>query len=1262
VEKIKIGQNHGVALTVSSVQEKTQETPAPRCTANPGETTIAAKSIYSRAVAHRSVEQQAILGRDQSMRDLFESLQGPMDAYSKTRLNRVIETVQPFLKSAQDLVKFGALLASVEPATSTAISIINLFTTTCVVICEASTEVFDNFKDVVSQLRWLMRCESALEQKSDVDMEEALLDVYGALLDIFFEIHSIFLKVRNSKHEAPEAHPDDQSTDIQRRKSVLVRVLLEHVKGSLAPMHKAFAEKCDNLINLVTVNTNEVSHRSHAILKNLEKNLAKAEFRPMQEFLGEVFLKQRGKQMDLANRDDSACEWILLDQNFHTWATGVDNINAGVNSKIIQKQHDDSRVKVLHLKGSVGSGKSVTTAYVADLLAKKWSGTNHANSSLILRHFCSDDNEANKEITIIKCLLSQVLALHPDLTQIILDKLDEIKSSLYSTDSKIEAWKIFSGVIGSLKDRIYIVIDGLDECDTKARDCLIKFLEHVCTSTSNIRVFLSSRNYDLNSLDLEAFVHNIQQRIDPERDERVIRFQVNTELAKVSNTLKDFAVAEILKQTKGCVVWSTLAIRYLKTKKIDTEVKMKSHLQKLPQNLRALYHRLFEAALETHGSENRMILSDSLEIMAGALRPLTPMELTWAVTLKGLDRERRRDESSEELSKVKDDFDILSLLGSFLMSSSDINSTKGVNHMQFVHQSLKEAILVCDPKKWNTKDTDNVSDFRSFDELCRNRRKALHQVLLDLCVDDIMRDDIESTPNDQEYLLNQEFRAIGGFHDEDDDAEILKDFNEKRERLGDFFSYASCHWFLHLQQATLSNRSIKKHDPRDAIEFELLLQLTEGESTRVSNWVERAAIERSSDPCGVPRDPLTIAVFYGNFIHFDRIMEVKRGVDAELDAIAACEMEIIDKEKIASKIWDRLKEVGYSSCAHIENALYEVVARAVDRLDVSTFKTLTQKGLMSTHPAVFGLLSDSWLRVKSTDREGSWVKIFLILFDVLEQQTVSFMLENKGKDPANSANQETSGKIFEIFETAAHKGCLPMVEKAVVFNKKYSPDHCTLPEHPLKSIEFRGPRNSGLLLATVEDTYEFTFGALGRAAWDDHFPVVEYLLTLDGIDHYLKNHRALGSNILHYLAARMDYIDPRITKVLIERYPEAVTELNPESPIRDLVNFATDGHKAKASLELLIRNSGPRLNGEEPNIELLFIAARLGKSETCQALLDVGGLDPWDIMRVSEERRLCLRANIPGVAGPVEPDLAGKVVQTLSQLVPTPTYTGQDMP
>ncbi|KAJ5093645.1 hypothetical protein N7456_009506 [Penicillium angulare] len=168
-------------------------------------------------------------------------------------------------------------------------------------------------------------------------------------------------------------------------------------------------------------------------------------------------------------RHGGTAEWLFEMQEFDHWMSGTD-------------------CPVIFCSGKIGSGKTVLAASLIDRILIEKHDPDIFVSFFFVRF---DDHESLKSENILKSILWQALDKTglPDWVDILLEAAQGILS--YELENLV---KMLDMVAKSLK-RLYIIIDGLDECQKRERDDLLNALTSLLSvkPDPNIRVFLSGR-------------------------------------------------------------------------------------------------------------------------------------------------------------------------------------------------------------------------------------------------------------------------------------------------------------------------------------------------------------------------------------------------------------------------------------------------------------------------------------------------------------------------------------------------------------------------------------------------------------------------------------------------------------------------------------------------------------------------------------------------------------------------------------------------
>lgn len=177
----------------------------------------------------------------------------------------------------------------------------------------------------------------------------------------------------------------------------------------------------------------------------------------------------------------------------------LENITAGTCHWILQHPYvrwwlETQEPSFLWMTGGPGMGKTTLSVFIIKALWDKFIKQQPPTAVAVLYSICN--SHENKDIsTIFSLALHQLLEQFPDLTE---------EVDIAEADAKVSApkerfwtmppetvWRIFSIVVSKTNlKRVYLVIDGLDNCDVGTDLDLIQLLK---TAPPQLRVLLSSQ-------------------------------------------------------------------------------------------------------------------------------------------------------------------------------------------------------------------------------------------------------------------------------------------------------------------------------------------------------------------------------------------------------------------------------------------------------------------------------------------------------------------------------------------------------------------------------------------------------------------------------------------------------------------------------------------------------------------------------------------------------------------------------------------------
>src|SRR5271169_592040 len=205
------------------------------------------------------------------------------------------------------------------------------------------------------------------------------------------------------------------------------------------------------------------------------------------------------------NPNASTCEWIWTHPTYLAWA-------------------ENTRSSVLHVIGKPGSGKTVLSKHIFEGLNNTAIRDPEIGRHCELLFYFCDNRKRPKESssTILRGLIHQFLSKRPSLLDSLVERSDVMDSHPFSTTSQswslAALWKIFTIIMSdSQLQRVYCVIDALDECDYASTEELLAFLPELTgpptTGNTKVKVFFTSRPYEHI---LEGLSCSLSIRIDPE--------------------------------------------------------------------------------------------------------------------------------------------------------------------------------------------------------------------------------------------------------------------------------------------------------------------------------------------------------------------------------------------------------------------------------------------------------------------------------------------------------------------------------------------------------------------------------------------------------------------------------------------------------------------------------------------------------------------------------------------------------------------------
>ncbi|KIM97029.1 hypothetical protein OIDMADRAFT_105875 [Oidiodendron maius Zn] len=307
----------------------------------------------------------------------------------------------------------------------------------------------------------------------------------------------------------------------------------------------------------------------------------------------------------------TAIEWILQDPQYISWKDGDD-------------------VCLLWVKGGAGKGKTMISIGLIDQLSLL-----HDASTVVTYFFCQNaDYELNTLEAIIKGLILQLVNQRKELKESLRCRWDTVNERFRED---ITSWRTLWDILLEMLEhckcqRVYVIIDALDECqDDGMADLLKRLVRTGLHHPSKIKWLLTSRPLD--SAERELLAGSDQVLVSLELNSKHISEAIKTYIAfkmdeldrhcNYGETLRQKIQTELTEKAEDTYLWVSLVCKRLENVHRDEALTV---IQDLPPGLHPLYNwvlnRLSEGELAVVKGCIRL-----LKVMMLAYRPLNIEEV-----------------------------------------------------------------------------------------------------------------------------------------------------------------------------------------------------------------------------------------------------------------------------------------------------------------------------------------------------------------------------------------------------------------------------------------------------------------------------------------------------------------------------------------------------------------------------------------------------------------------------------------------------------
>ena len=378
---------------------------------------------------------------------------------------------------------------------------------------------------------------------------------------------------------------------------------------------------------------------------------------------------------------DGSCSWVLEDPAFVDWWT-----------------RDDSRLLWIH--GDPGKGKTMMMMALISEVEERLN--DQPGSNVLAYFFCQNTrNDLNTTVSLLRGLIYLLVDQEKNLVRHIRKWYDGAGRHLFEGPNAMYALRmILSDILKDQSlDKVYLMVDALDECDTKVHELLDWIIRENSELPSKIKWLTTSRNVPTLT---ERLGRNYQLHTSLElNSQHVARAVVNfikykvqelTKLKSYPKHLRNWVRKCLHKKAEDTFLWVALVCKELSEVE---QWKVRSLLKKIPTGLMPLYERMLNQVLHQKDKNDIELSRRILCTVTVAKRPLRLEEIAVFAHISDYEGDDERDDEGEyeEDDEGDDEGDVeenderkvkilVGQCGSFLTIREET--------VYFVHQSAKD--------------------------------------------------------------------------------------------------------------------------------------------------------------------------------------------------------------------------------------------------------------------------------------------------------------------------------------------------------------------------------------------------------------------------------------------------------------------------------------------------------------------------------------------------------------------------------------------
>ncbi|ESA44365.1 hypothetical protein GE21DRAFT_2385 [Neurospora crassa] len=323
------------------------------------------------------------------------------------------------------------------------------------------------------------------------------------------------------------------------------------------------------------------------------------------------------------NKYDGTCDWVSRHIHIREWLK------------------ETPTTDFVWLHGIPGTGKSVIATQLVKFLQS-------SGKAMVIQHFCTYTHLSSVQYeTILRSLLVQLMRTNSDLIAHAYAEF-VIGKKLPTSQSLEQLLLAFGGAVSPMPSEsrsIYLVIDGLDECEPDQQGRIANLLEKLrglrSSASSVFKILLCSRRtQQLEKRLRKRTVQVVSMTNEKGSIEPAIRTYANQRLRAIryrlfqmgltDSDLRDISI-NIARKADGMFLWARLVLDYLSTNILSSRDEVRGAVDMLPAKLGEFYARILAQLTSRFDQRSVERLRSTLGWIAFAKRPLTRAEMRSAL-------------------------------------------------------------------------------------------------------------------------------------------------------------------------------------------------------------------------------------------------------------------------------------------------------------------------------------------------------------------------------------------------------------------------------------------------------------------------------------------------------------------------------------------------------------------------------------------------------------------------------------------------------